>query len=235
MTEPSVHLGFDLDGIAALSGSERMAELDLMSTAAVARRAGADSIVAHLRSGVVGGDILKLCKGKGNVCLKISPEPTMFKAALKARPAAICFVSRNGARPGPIKNLESLARFLTKAAADGKKAGVSVGVSISPEAFSLRKAKSLGVDFVELCSSAYSHAEGKKKVKEEREQLELAVYLAYELWLKPWGACGLNYGNVRPIARIPHLKRINVGASIIAHSFLWGLKSAVGEMKDILS
>jgi pyridoxine 5-phosphate synthase len=235
MTEHKVQLGVDLDVIASLSGSERMAELDIISAASVARRAGADSIVIHVRSEAIGADILNLCKSKGNVCLKISPELSMLKAALKARPMAICFVSRNGARPGPIQISESSAKFLARAAVDAKKAGISVGISINPEAFSLRKAKSFGVDFVELCAAAYSRALGKKKVEEELEQLELAVYLAYELGLKAWVGCGLNYGNARPVSEIPHIDKVNVGFSIIAHAFLWGLKSAVYEMKTIIS
>ena len=46
---------------------------------------------------------------------------------------------------------------------------------------------------------------------------------------------GLDYHNVQPVARIPHLSAMNIGFSIVARSVFVGLKSAVAEMKQLIS
>ena len=231
----AVRLGFDIDAIASLASLGRQEQLDILSASSIARRAGADSIVAHVVSKPIEENLSKLCKTKGETWLKITHDSDVLKAALQSSPSAICFVSRIDGRPGPVKIAENIIKALGKAVADVKKTGISVGISINPEAVSLRQARSLGVDFVEICAAEYSHAANKKNAEEELEQLQLAVYLAYELDLKAWVGCGLNFENVRAVSQIPHLSGVNVGFSIIAHSLFWGLKSAIGEMKILIS
>ena len=43
---------------------------------------------------------------------------------------------------------------------------------------------------------------------------------------------GLNYSNVGPIARIPKMKELNIGHSIVARATLVGMERAVREMKS---
>ena len=45
---------------------------------------------------------------------------------------------------------------------------------------------------------------------------------------------GLNYENVQPIARLPHIRELNIGHSIVARAVFTGLAAAVREMKALL-
>ena len=45
---------------------------------------------------------------------------------------------------------------------------------------------------------------------------------------------GLNYDNVRPIARLPEIDELNIGHSIVARAVLVGFERAVREMVEIL-
>ena len=46
---------------------------------------------------------------------------------------------------------------------------------------------------------------------------------------------GLNYHNVTPIAKIPGMRELNIGHSIISRSVFVGLENAVREMKRLVS
>ncbi|MBI4395429.1 MAG: pyridoxine 5'-phosphate synthase, partial [Candidatus Omnitrophica bacterium] len=45
---------------------------------------------------------------------------------------------------------------------------------------------------------------------------------------------GLNYDNVKPIARLPYMVELNIGHSIISRSVFVGLRKAVEEMCDLI-
>ena len=44
----------------------------------------------------------------------------------------------------------------------------------------------------------------------------------------------LNYYNVQPIARLPHLRELHIGHAIVSRSVFVGLREAVREMKRLM-
>ena len=84
-------------------------------------------------------------------------------------------------------------------------------------------------------AAAYAKAQGQRLRAAELERLELAAYLADEMGLVLHAGHGLDYHNVRPVARIARLAALNIGFSIVARAMFVGLKSAVGEMKRLIS
>jgi pyridoxine 5-phosphate synthase len=46
---------------------------------------------------------------------------------------------------------------------------------------------------------------------------------------------GLDYQNVRAIARIPQVEELNIGHSIVSRSVFVGLEAAVREMRAVLA
>jgi pyridoxine 5-phosphate synthase len=105
---------------------------------------------------------------------------------------------------------------------------------IAPEAPSVRAARNLGADVVEFDTSDYTAATTKPGQKVQLERLELATYMAWEMGLTAHAGHGLDYHNVAPIARIPHMSALNIGFSIVARSVFVGFKSAVGEMRRLV-
>lgn len=232
-------LGVNIDHVATLRQARRDIEPDPVAAALVCKSAGADMIVAHLRKDrrhIQDADLFALCKLKGETHLEISSDPEMVALALKAKPDSVCIVPE---KPGEVTTEGGLnlnaAAGLDKTVARLKAAGIEVSLFVSPDAVSVRKAKSLGADAVELCTTAYAEAEGKNKKKAELEQLALAAYLAYEMGLTVHAGHGLDYHNVRAVARIPHMGALNIGFSIVARSVFVGLKAAVSEMKQLLT
>ncbi|MFH1726389.1 MAG: pyridoxine 5'-phosphate synthase [Elusimicrobiota bacterium] len=236
-----VKLGVNIDHVATLRGARREVDPDPIVAARVARTSGADFIVAHLRKDrrhVEEKDLFALRKMmKSGLHLELADVPGMIKIGLKVKPDWVCIVpesrdeitTRGGLdlRPGKASALENTVKRL-------KRAGIGVSLFVDPEAVSVRMAHNLGADAVELCTAAYARAVGKHRQLAELEKLELAGYLCRELKLDLHAGQGLDYANVMSVARIPHMRRLSIGFSIVARSVFTGLRSAVAEMKKLV-
>jgi len=236
----AVKLGVNIDHVATLRQARRDIDPDPAAAASVCRLAGADMIVCHLRQDrrhIQDADLFKLCALKGETHLEMAAAPEIVALALKARPESVCIVPES---PEEVTtegglDLAKQSRAVGRAVEKLKKAGIEVSLFIDPEAANVRQAKSLGADTVELCTAAYAQADAKKERASELERLELAAYLVDELGLRLHAGHGLDYHNVRPIAGIPRIAALNIGFSIIARSVFVGLKTAVLEMKLLVS
>lgn len=234
-----VKLGVNIDHIATLRQARKQFDPDPVAAAQVCLQAGADMIVCHLRQDrrhIQDEDVVKLCKLRGETHLEISAAADMVAAALKAKPSSVCLVPEKAKELTTqggmdLRNTKDLIPAIKRL----KAAGIEVSLFIDPEAVSVRQAKALGADTVELCTTAYSEAEGKSRQKLELERLELAGYLVHEMGLNLHAGHGLDYHNTRPVARIPHILALNIGFSVIARSVFVGLKSAVSEMKQLVA
>lgn len=236
----NLKLGVNIDHIATLRQARREMDPDPAAAAQVCRRAGAELIVAHLRQDrrhIQDSDIYKLCALKGESHIEIADVPSIISVILKAKPDSVCLVPespREVTTEGGL-NLNKPSSPLAKTIKKLKDADIEVSLFIDPEATSVRAAKKLGADTVELCTKPYADAKGKKKAKAELERLELAGYLAYEMGMNLHAGHGLDYHNVEAVARIPHITCLNIGFSIISRAVFVGLKSAVTEMKVLIS
>ena len=95
-------------------------------------------------------------------------------------------------------------------------------------------AKQLGADAVELHTGQYALA----RKAEQQEQLVALVQagkLICDLGMALHAGHGLNYHNVGPVARIPHMHELNIGHAIVSRAVFVGLERAVREMKDLVS
>lgn len=237
--DSKLKLGVNIDHIATLRRARLDIDPDPVQAAQVARLAGADLIVCHLRRDrrhIQDGDLTKLCRLKGETHVEISDDAKIVSSVLKARPTSVCLVPE---RSGEVStegglDLRRRRRSLAGTIARLKKEGLEVSLFIAPEAQVVRAARNIGADVVEFDTSDYVKAHSKPKSKYELERLELAAYMAWEMGLVVHAGHGLDYHNVAPVARIPHLTALNIGFSIIARSVFVGLRSAVSEMRRVI-
>ena len=235
----NVKLGVNIDHVATLRQARREMDPDPIAAAQVARQAGADMIVCHLREDrrhIQDEDVAKLCKMKGELHLEMADVPDIVSIALRLKPDSVCLVPERRQEittEGGLKLAGS--KSLGKTVERLKRAGIEVSLFVDPEATAVRAAKGLGADIVELCTTSYCRAEGKNNVKSELERLELAGYLAFEMGMGLHAGHGLDYHNVQAVGRIPHLTAVNIGFAIVSRSVFVGLKTAVAEMKQLIS
>lgn len=239
MKEQRIKLGVNIDHVATLRQARKDIDPDPIAAAQVARQSGADMIVCHLRRDrrhIQDEDLIKLCRLKGETHVEVADDFKMISIVLRAKPTSVCLVPE---RPGEVSTEGGLdvvrnLKSLTKTTARLKKAGVEVSLFIAPEAPCVRAARNIGADVVEFNTTDYVSAATKPAQKTELERLELATYMAWEMGMTVHAGHGLDYHNVAPIARIPHMSALNIGFSIVGRSVFVGLKSAVSEMRRLV-
>ncbi len=235
-----IKLGVNIDHVATLREARKEKNPDTVEAARVVYTSGGDMVVMHLRQDrrhIQDSDLERVRKEvKGMIHLEMAAVPEMEKIALKVRPDSVCLVpegpnevtTQGGMQlTGKQAGLEKIIRNLSGA-------GIEVSVFADPEPGAIRAAHNMGADAIELCTSAYSQAWGKKLQAKELERLQLAGFLVKELEMELHAGHGLDYYNVVPVARIEGMDCLNIGYSIISRSMFVGLKTAVGEMKRLI-
>ncbi len=237
-----IKLGVNIDHVATLRQARRGVDPDPVAAAKVCSTSGADLIVMHLRQDrrhVQDEDVFRLRKEvKTSLHLEMSTIPAIVSVALKAKPDSVCIVPESPKEVTTLGGLNLKAgsqAALKKTVAKLKDAGIGVSLFTDPDAVSVRIAKNLGADAVELCTLAYAAAFGQHKQNAELEKLQLAAYLADELGLQVHAGHDLNYHNVADVARIPHMSCLNIGFAIVSRAMFTGLRSAVAEMKKAIT
>ena len=235
-----VKLGVNIDHVATLRQARKEKNPDTVEAARVVLSSGGDMVVMHLRQDrrhVQDSDLERVRhQVKGLLHLEMAAVPEMEKLALKLRPDSVCLVPESpkevttqggmkleGKNPDLVKTIKSLSD-----------AGIGVSVFADPEPGAIRAAHNMGADSIELCTSKYSEAWGKKLQAKELEKLQLAGFLVKELKMDLHAGHGLDYYNVGPVARIEGMDCLNIGYSIISRAMFVGLKSAVAEMKRLI-
>jgi len=113
-------------------------------------------------------------------------------------------------------------------------AGISVSLFLDPDPPQIELAKQLGADAVELHTGQYANSRGAPR-QEQLVALTTAGKLICDLRMHLHAGHGLNYHNVVPVARIPHMRELNIGHAIISRAVFVGLERAVREMKQLLA
>ena len=113
--------------------------------------------------------------------------------------------------------------------------GIVVSLFLDPDSAQIDAAKKMGADAVELHTGAYANADSAELRQTELEKLFRSGRQIADLGMKLHAGHGLNYHNVRSVARIPDMAELNIGHSIIARALFVGLASAVAEMKKIIN
>ncbi len=236
----NVKLGVNIDHIATLRNARGEKNPDTVEAARVVYTSGGDMVVMHLRQDrrhIQDSDVERVRhEVKGLIHLEMAATPEMEKIALRVRPDSVCLVPEGPKElttQGGMK-LDKKAPELEKIIKNLSKAGIEVSVFTDPEPGAIRAAHNMGADAIELCTSKYSEAWGKKLQAKELERLQLAGYLVKELEMELHAGHGLDYYNVVPVARIEGMDCLNIGFSIISRGVFVGLKSAVAEMKRLI-
>lgn len=238
-----LRLGVNIDHVATLRQARyatmpesKNAEPDPIAAAGVCERAGAHSIVAHLRADrrhIQDRDIERL---RENIMTKLNLEmantPEIVDVALRILPDEVCLVPEKREEitteggldvVGQRTELEITIKRL-------QNAGIRVSLFIDPTLEQVDAAAELGTDMVELHTGKLANAFADKIKKQELENLQAAAKAASELKLQVNAGHGINYTNIVLVHKVPHLTELNIGHSIISRSMSVGLETAVREM-----
>ena len=113
-------------------------------------------------------------------------------------------------------------------------AGIRVSLFIDPEEDQIKASREIGAEDVELHTGCYANAKKIAELDSEYQRLVSGAENAHQQKLQVNAGHGLNYINTQRICRIPHLRELNIGHSIVSRAIFVGISQAVREMKEII-
>ena len=235
-----IRLGVNIDHVATVRQARRAAEPDPVAAAVLALLGGADGITMHLREDrrhIQDRDVY-LTRQLANcrLNLEMAAVDAIADIACQLKPAEATLVPERREELTTEGGLDVVSHQKAVAAVmDRLKAtGIDVSLFIDPDPRQIETAKILGAKAVEIQTARYSEAPTPQCQQEELETLQKATAFAVELKLHVHMGHGLNYANVRDVARIPGVEELNIGHSVVSRAVLVGIERAVREMKEAI-
>ncbi len=203
----------------------------VVCTAAAA--AGLDAVLATFLGegyGLLVADLAQLREIPGlQVGILVRPRPALLPLLLDAGVSHVCFVpgTRGETAPGGGLAVEALAAPLSAMISTLRESGVSVGISIDPQAKAVQLAADLGCTVVELICSGLGVAIRPFQVERRCASLAAAAAAATAKQLRVALRCGITSANANLLARLGGVDEVRVGSPLTAAALLQGAAGAV--------
>lgn len=233
----SVRLHINVDHVATVRNARGTRYPDPVLAAQLCEAAGADGITAHLREDrrhIRDDDVARL-RASINTRLNLEMAATdeMIAIAERVRPDVITLVPERRAERTTEGGLDVVgpdtAAAIQAAAQMAKRAGIKLSLFINPDPASVAMSHELGAAQIELHTGEYCHDE--RGGSAELARLRDAAKRAGELGLEVAAGHGLTPHNVGPVVKIPEVREVNIGHSVIAWAVLFGLDRAVRDLR----
>lgn len=240
-------LGVNIDHVATVRQARKTVEPDPVTAAALAELGGADGITVHLRQDrrhIQDRDVRLLRETlRSTLNLEMAVGEDILAFALDIRPDYVCLV------PEHRQELTTEGGLLVRADDQALRStidtlrqhGISVSLFIEPDPATVRLAKTLGADAVELHTGTWANTwlasrgiDRDGAVAKQLQRLEAAADAAAEVGIRLHAGHGITYRNVGDLLHLPQLKELNIGHCIISKAVMVGMERAVREMKDAL-
>ncbi len=234
-------LGVNIDHVATLRQARGGVDPDPLAAAILVELAGADGLVVHLREDrrhIQDRDLTMLREiVRTKLDLEIAADEAMAKVALSVKPDLVTLVPERRQELTTeggldVANHRDRIQGLVDMLRDG---GIPTSLFIEPSLDQVKASHKIGAAYVEIHTGRYANARRSKEEDEEFEAIAQAAKLAYKLGLGVNAGHGLNYKNVKRLARLPEIVEYNIGHSIISRAIMVGLAQAVREMKELVA
>jgi len=233
-------LGVNIDHVATIRQARGGNDPDPLTAAILVELAGADGLVVHLREDrrhIQDRDLTLLREVvRTKLDLEMAADDAMAKIALSVKPDLVTLVPERRQELTTEGGLDVAAHRerIQKIVDMLRDGGIPSSLFVEPTLDQIKAAHKIGAAYVELHTGRYANAKRTKEEDEEFEAITQAAKLAYKLGLGVSAGHGLNYKNVKRLARLPEIVEFNIGHSIIARSVMVGLVQAVREMKELV-
>ncbi len=231
-----MRLGVNIDHIATLRQARRGRFPDPIEAALACERAGASSIVCHLREDrrhIQDRDVRRLRQAiTTRLNLEMSIAKDIVRVALAVKPAEVTLVPERRQELTTEGGLDvvKLARRLRPIVRVFQDRGIAVSLFVDPVRRQLEAARETGATIAELHTGRYADAASPAMQARALNAIAKAARRGRELALQIAAGHGLDYDNVRQIAAIQEIEEVNIGFSIVSRALSVGLEPAVREM-----
>ena len=235
----SLRLGVNIDHVATVRNARGGKLPDPLRAAAIATKAGADGITAHLREDrrhIMDADIEGLMRELTlPLNFEMAATEEMVRIALRHKPHAACIVPEKREERTTEGGIDCIGQHNRLKPIVGAliQAGIRVSMFIEPDRKQIDAARALGAPVVELHTGAYANATGEAREKILRHIHNGAEFGA-DLGLEIHAGHGLTYDNVGPIATIAHIRELNIGHFLMGEAMFVGLEASIRRMRSLM-
>lgn len=235
-----MRLGVNVDHVATVRQARGESFPDPVEAAFLCERAGADSIVMHLREDRRHIQDKDLFRAKEKLRIKLnmemSIEPSVMCVALALKPDQCTLVPEKRRERTTESGLDVLANYarLEKAVHKLKAKSIEVSLFVDPSAKQIEAARRMRVPAIELHTGTFANQKTSAGLLRELKRLATACKLANESGIVCHAGHGLNYQNVKFMHRVKGLDELNIGYSIVSRALWIGMPEAVKEMKRLI-
>jgi pyridoxine 5-phosphate synthase len=239
MSHAPIRLGVNIDHVATVRQARRAAEPDPVAAAVLALIGGADGITVHLREDrrhIQDRDVWALKQVVPRLNLEMAAAAEIVAIACEVKPYEATLVPEKREELTTEGGLDVVANeaAVAKAVEQLLRAGVPVSMFIDPDIQQIDVSKAIGATAVEIQTARYSEARTPDDADRELDALRTAAAHTNARGLAVHAGHGLTYANVGAVARIPAMRELNIGHSIVSRAVLVGMERAVREMKDAM-
>jgi pyridoxine 5-phosphate synthase len=232
-----IRLGVNVDHVATVRQQRRGAFPDPVEAALAAERAGADSIVCHLREDrrhIQDADVLRLRREVRVLNLEMGLAPDVVEAALRIRPRQVTLVPERRQELTTEGGLDVAARFakIRRAVGRFEERGIAVSLFVDPDLRQVEASRRTGAGIIEIHTGSYANA---RRRAAERLKILSAARHARRVGLAVAAGHGLDLGNVAPVAAVPEIEELNIGFSLVSRALFIGIARAVREMREAMN
>jgi pyridoxine 5-phosphate synthase len=242
-----IELGVNVDHVATVRQARRTYEPDPVWAAVEAHLGGADGITVHLREDrrhIQDEDVRRLRELTHiKLNLEMAATEEMVAIAQRLRPEMAMLVpeGRHEITTEGGLDIASQEARLREQVAKLAGAGIVVSVFIDAELRQVEAAQRIGASVCEIHTGPYAHAFHAKgrdaesaAVLAELKRIRDAGEAIRAAGLRFNAGHALNYFNVGPVARLPGVRELHIGHSIVSRSIFVGMREAVREMKRLI-
>lgn len=235
-----IKLGVNVDHAATLRRARGTDYPDPIVCAMLAERAGADSIVMHLREDrrhIRERDLLLLKQAVNiPINMEMSVNEGVVDFALKYIPFQATLVPERRQELTTEGGLDLVKNFkkVVGATRQLQDKGIKVSLFIDPALKQLEFAKRIGAEHIEFHTGRYCDAKTPAAQRRELKKIKTAAALAKKLGFFVAAGHGLNYDNLKSIITIKEIEELNIGHAIISRALYIGMPAAVEEMLGLM-
>jgi pyridoxine 5-phosphate synthase len=232
-----IKLGVNIDHVASIRQLRRGTEPNPVDAARMCEKAGANSIVVHLREDrrhINDADVAALRESvRSRLNLEMSINPGIVDVACSIKPHQATLVPEKREELTTEGGLDIIGNFKNVRDTVEKLEANDIQVSlfIDPDKKQIRAAKETGAKLIELHTGAFAAADSAKEQAYCLGLIKDATMQARSFGMKVFAGHGLDYNNILVIRKIKEIEEYNIGYSIICRALVVGLERAVHEMR----
>ena len=235
-----MRLSINIDHIATLRNARGGTVPDPVGAALIAERAGADGIVCHLREDrrhIRDVDVVKLRKIiTTKLDLEMAATPEIIRIALQIKPDLVTLVPEKRVELTTVGGLDvvRLKLSLKKTISRFHDKEIPVSLFIDPVRDQIQTAKEIDSDMIEIHTGEYANARTERSRNRQLERIHAMAVFARKLGLGVNAGHGLDYENMKPVAKIREIEEVSIGHAVIVRALFVGIEGAVREMIELI-